>query len=121
MTRHRRVLIVDDDEWFVDEMARQLRSEYDMRKVHDAVAAMAALDVWQFAAVVLDMHLPAVNGLALLHEMQSHEDLASIPVVVISSETYDDAELAPYGVRSVLDKTSMRYGDLLAALRRELT
>jgi len=57
--------------------------------------------------------------MALLHELQSHVDLARIPVIMISSmaERLEQKKLAHYGVRQVLDKESVTPEGMLQAVR----
>jgi CheY-like chemotaxis protein len=73
-------------------------------------------------AVILDFLLTGQNALALLHELQSHSDLASIPVILCTNSASDIAadELVAYGVVAVLDKTTMYPDDIVAAIRKVL-
>lgn len=115
-----KVLIVEDDPWQRDHVAGVLkRAGMTTSQTGDAYSALDEIDEFQPDAVLLDMMLPGVNGMALLHELQSHDDLAAIPVVVmsVSSDATSD-ELAPYGVVRVLDKASAKPDDIVAAVRK---
>ena len=62
------------------------------------------------------MLLAGETGMALLNELQSHEDLARLPVVVCSNVVLDLDQLRSFGVRAVLDKARMTPDDVRAAL-----
>ena len=118
------VLLVDDDTWLADQAARYIRRELacEVLCASNGVEAMEILDEQRPDVIVLDLFMPGPNGLVLLHELQSHHDLASIPVVLCSNNasavTLD--ELAAYGVVNLLDKGTMHPEDLVGALRKAL-
>ena len=75
----KRVLIVDDDRWFAELLAKQLRGiSIDVQIVAHALEAMAAIDEHPPAVIILDIFMPGPNGLVLLQELQSHSDLAQL-------------------------------------------
>lgn len=118
------VLLVDDDAWLLDQVARYIQQELacEVLQANDGIAAMEILNESRPDAIVLDMFMPGPNGLVLLHELQSHHDLGTIPVVLcsnnVASITLD--QLSPYGVVSLLDKGTMHPEDLASALRKVL-
>lgn len=115
-----KVLIVEDDPWQRDHVAKALKSAgIASSQTGDGYSALDVIDDVHPDAVLLDMMLPGVNAMALLHELQSHDDLATIPVIVMSASS--DAtldELAPYGVVRVIDKTLAKPDDIVAAVRK---
>ena len=116
-----RVLVIDDDPWLIDEYARTLGvAGYIVERASNALDGMEVLDRLHPDCIVLDLFMPGPNGLVLLHEMRSHSDLSRIPVILISNAAADlkVAALQPYGVRQVLDKTTMTPSDIVAAVRR---
>lgn len=118
-----KVLIIEDDAWFAEQHRRTLEGAgFTVRLAADGVAGIDAIDAETPDALVIDMFLPGPNALVLLHELQSHSDLAKIPVVICSNSTVDldGAILGAYGIKSVLDKGAMRPEDLVAAVKREL-
>jgi DNA-binding response OmpR family regulator len=123
MTKTPFILIVEDDDWMAEQHARTLRSAgFSSEVVTHAFAAIDAIDVRVPDAVILDFLLTGQNALALLHELQSHSDLASIPVILCTNSASDIAadELVAYGVVAVLDKTTMYPDDIVAAIRKVL-
>lgn len=123
MTKKPRVLIVEDDEWMAQQHVRALeaagmRAEY----VSHALAAMDKLDGSAPDVLVLDVLLPGPNAFTLLHELRSHTDLAGIPAILCtnSADHLAEEDTAAYGVQRVLDKTTMRPTDLVAAVKKVL-
>lgn len=113
----KKLLIVEDDPQWAAVLERYaLEAGYTARIVVAAGQAMAMIDEWQPDGLVLDMLLAGETGMALLNELQSHEDLARLPVVVCSNVVLDLDQLRSFGVRAVLDKARMTPDDVRAAL-----
>lgn len=117
-----KVLIVEDDSWQLEHYRRVLsRRAYDVHTCAHALDAIDVIDELQPDAVVMDVRLPSVNAFGLLHELQSHADLARIPVVLMTTQAeLANRNLSHYGVREVLDKSTMQLDDMHVALQRAL-
>lgn len=123
MTKAPSVLIVEDDDWFAEQEVRTLTAAgLRVHRVGHGLAAIEELDRSTPDILVLDVFLPGPNALALLHELQSYGDLATLPIIVCSNSAADipQSVLEPYGVCRVIDKALMQPGDLAAAVNREL-
>lgn len=123
MTNRQPILIIDDDGWLASQFERLLESAgYTVRVAANALEGMDAIDKFHPKVIVLDIFMPGPNGIVLLHEIRSHSDLAHVPVVVCTNSASDipHGNLAPYGVQQVLDKTTMRPDDIVAAVRKAL-
>lgn len=121
--KNNRVLVIDDDQWLVDEYTRTLMAAgYTVERAGNALDAMETIDRLRPDVIILDLFMPGPNGIVLLHELQSHADLGLIPIILISNAAGDLKPdiLAPYGVLRVLDKTTMTPGDIVAAVKRVL-
>ena len=120
---HARVLLIDDDPWMVEQFAVTLnRAGYEAQIASNGIDGMAEIDRWHPDVVVLDIFMPGPNGIVLLHEMQSHSDLSRIPVIICTNSATDIPKdtIARYGVRMVIDKTTMEPNDIVAAVRKVL-
>lgn len=123
MTKARTILIVEDDDWLAEQHGRTLRSAgYSVDFAPHALAAMDAVDIKRPDAIILDLLLAGPNAFTLLHELQSHVDLADIPVILCtnSAEQIAGEDIEAYGVRQVLDKSSMHPDDVVAAVKKVL-
>ena len=120
----KRILLIDDDAWFVEQLARTVaKAGYEVVLARNGIEGMEQIDIAMPDAIILDFFMPGPNGLVLLHELQSHSDLAAIPVILCTNSAADVApeDLVQYGVRRVLDKTTMEPADVVAAIRKVTT
>lgn len=118
----KRVLIVEDNPLWAELLGRYATNVGAIfRTAVSPGQALELLDEWPPDIIVLDLLLTGETGMALLHELRSHEDLARIPIVVCSSVEVTDRQLQPYGVAAVLDKARMLPDDMIMVLRRLLT
>ena len=105
----KRVLIVEDDPtWamLVGKYVRQL--DWESTVVSSPQAAMDVLDTQPVDVIVLDMLLAVETGMALLNEIRSYDDLATIPIVAFTNmNTVSLASLRRYGVQALLDKAAV--------------
>lgn len=82
-----RALIIDDDfsmTMVVESVLR--RSGMDTRVVTDPTAALNVLDDFVPDVILLDLHMPGLNGLELLSLFRAHPKTAFTPVVLISGD-----------------------------------
>ena len=116
------ILLVEDDRWLADCFGVWLSADgHAIRHVTDAHDAMDAIDDSGCDVIVLDLLLPYTNGVQLLHTLQSYPDLADVPVVICSASAPADAQaFAAYGVRQVVDKTTLTPVKLRNAIKRAL-
>ena len=118
-----RILIIDDDVWFLEQLVRTVsKAGYEVATAGNGIEGMEQIDVARPDAIILDFFMPGPNGLVLLHELQSHSDLAVIPVILFTNSAADMAteDLEQYGVQRVLDKTAMEPDDVVVAIRKVL-
>ncbi len=123
MTKTPYVLVVEDDEWLAEQHVRILMGAgFQADYVVHALAAIDAVDTRLPSAIVLDVLLAGPNAFTLLHELRSHVDLAGIPIILCtnSADEIQSEAMTAYGVRAVLDKTTMHPDDLVAAIKKVL-
>ena len=117
------ILLIEDDILLGRQFTQTLNhAGYGVRWARHAGEAITYIDERLPSVIILDMLLPVTSGLTLLHELQSYGDTATIPVVLCTSiaDTVTLEELRPYGVRRLLDKTTMQPEDIVAAVKAVL-
>ncbi len=110
LPRQVEVLLVEDDPGDVL-MTREAFEDYKVRNhlhvVNDGVDALAFLrregehaDAPRPDLVLLDLNLPRMDGREVLHEIKSDPDLASIPVVVLTTSEAEEDVLRSYSLHA---------------------
>lgn len=114
-----KVLLVEDDAWFAAQQQRVLTAAgYEVFHAPDAYTAIEFVESAGVQAIVLDVLLAYNTAFTLLHELQTDSELGSVPVVMYTTqaELLHTASLRSYGVRAILDKTTMHPTDTVRAL-----
>lgn len=113
------ILIVEDDEWLAEQYKRVLTAaDFKVTVVHHALAAIQAVDDVNPDVIVLDVLLTGSTAFALLHELQSYGDTGVIPIIFCTSLANELSleNLKHYGVKRIIDKTTMLPDDLKSAI-----
>ncbi len=123
MSAKQKVLVVEDDAWLAEHYVRILMNAgYESWSTPHALAAIDHIDTRRPDVIILDVLLTGSTAFALLHELRSHVDIGNIPVVLCTSTAADLAyeDMTMYGVRQVLDKTTMIPDDIVHAVKKVL-
>jgi DNA-binding response OmpR family regulator len=120
LKRAMRILLVEDDELLGDGLAAGLRHcGYNVDWLRDGESARAALATEDYAALVLDLGLPRLDGMAVLRLLRAEGN--AIPVLILTARdtTWDKVS----GLDSGADDYLVKPVDLdeLAARLRALT
>ena len=87
----KRILLIDDEALVSDFMKKILiRSGYVVFTAFDGKEAIEMLETLYVDLIILDMHMPNMNGLDVLRHIRKHE-LTNKPVLMVSG--YHDADL----------------------------
>lgn len=119
----RKILIVEDDPWLAEQQSRVLqKAGYHTSVSPHAIAAIAAVDDDLPDVIVLDVLLTGSTAFALMHELQSYADTGGIPIILCTNLAADISidDVRPYGVRRILDKTTMEPDEVVTAVRSVL-
>ncbi len=117
------VLLVDDDEMLLHALSEVIRlrmSNVTVQTVSSAEEALNQLKQREYSAIISDMKMPGMDGLALLAYVQDHRP--DIPVLLITG--YNDRETALQAVQAgAYDyiRKPIERDDFVAALYRALS
>ena len=93
-TEPQTILLVEDDAVTSDILGHILRvNGYAVRAAADAHAALVAVEGEAPAAVVLDLHLPTMDGCELLRRIRNLPRLRHVPVAVLTGDYFVDESL----------------------------
>lgn len=83
-----KILVVDDAEVNREILRAMLEDDYEVIMAADGEEALDALKRRQddIAAVLLDLHMPKIDGFAVIADLKEHGWLQKVPVLIISSE-----------------------------------
>ena len=99
------ILVVDDSEAVRDTVSVILSvCGYQCESAKNGVEAMQRVRQRRFDAVVTDLEMPEMNGLALTSEIRQH--FSSLPVMIMTGHTDDDSRESAFraGAREFLSK-----------------
>ena len=112
-----RILVVEDDPLLADGLQAGLKQVgFDADRVQDGLEADLALRSHSYAAVLLDLGLPRLDGLALLKKLRARGD--RVPVLILTARDAIDQRIQ--GLDSGADDYVVKpvdLGELAARLR----
>jgi DNA-binding response OmpR family regulator len=112
-----RILLVEDERRAAQMLAKGLREEaYAVDVVGDGDSAVYQAAITDYDAIILDLGLPARDGIAVCREIRQHGSL--VPVLMLTARDAVDARIA--GLDSGADDYLTKpfdFGELLARLR----
>jgi YesN/AraC family two-component response regulator len=121
----RTVLIVDDEPGMLDMHARIVETHLPECRVLRAQNGQEALGIVrreQPDLVLLDLMMPVLDGFAVLEAMQAEERSRHIPVIVLTSRSLSEEDMARLnsGVASVLGKGLFSVAETLKSVEAAL-
>lgn len=96
------VLIVDDAAMNRAILEDILRDDFEIESVCNGREALDCLDANpdKYGVILLDLHMPEVDGFTVLSEMSKKGLLEKIPVIVISADQTDESESVSLDMRA---------------------
>lgn len=91
------ILVIDDDELIQKSVTDALREEgYVVHVAADAHDAMVLLKDLRPALILLDVDIPGLSGLELLHKLKASATTANVPVFMLSGHNRRDVVMEAY-------------------------
>jgi PAS domain S-box-containing protein len=97
------ILIVDDDARNLDALEVMLESSgCSFVRAQSGDEALIAMLQHDFAAIILDIRMPGMNGIELAHLVKQRRRTRDVPILFLTAHLVDDADvLRGYGVGAV--------------------
>lgn len=87
----KKILTVDDSPSVRKMVEFSLKSKgYTMGSAGDGLEAMDLLTQEPFDAIILDVNMPRMNGLEFLEKRLENDQIATIPVIMLTTEGQDE-------------------------------
>jgi CheY-like chemotaxis protein len=99
-----RVLLVDDSEAVLAYASASLAGLYEVTTATDGHQGLQKARALRPEAMLLDLSMPELNGVEVLQQMQADPELATIPIIVVSSERRRAEECLHRGASAFLEK-----------------
>ena len=102
----RSILIVDDDHIAREILGKMLEDQYEVSYAENGVTALDILkrDKLKLSLVILDLHMPQMDGYSLLKQLRRDNELRRIPVIVLTSEKGAEVESLKLGAADFIAK-----------------
>ncbi len=108
MGKKKKILIVDDDYSSRRLLERIIRSHFkcDVMQAKEGSEALQAMFMDRPDLVVLDLHMPFMNGVQVLEAVKESSALREIPIIACTGVSNDSLvrKVLQYGVKSYLVK-----------------
>jgi DNA-binding response OmpR family regulator len=99
------ILVVEDDEATCTLLRLALAEEgFDTDVAGSGPAAFALMRARRPRLILLDLHMPGMDGAAFLEELHRHEEWQSVPVLVVSAQPGTGESVGGEPVQGVLAK-----------------
>ena len=100
-----RILVVDDEERLAASIARGLEADgFSVDVVHDGLDGLWRAREGQYAAIVLDIMLPGMNGYEVCRTLRDEGNWTPILMLTAKDGEYDEAEGFEFGADDYLRK-----------------
>ena len=102
----RSILIVDDDHIAKEILGAMLKDQYEVIYAENGAVALDIIkrDKLKLSLVILDLHMPEMDGYSLLKLLRSDNELRRIPVIVLTSEKGAEVESLRLGAADFITK-----------------
>jgi putative two-component system response regulator len=119
-----RILLVDDEPVNIEVVQGYLEMDgyRHIQSTEFAPDALPLIDQFRPHLVLLDIHMPDVDGLKILKAIRADANLSTIPVVILTATSTNETKLEALqsGATDLLSKP-VHQGELLARIRNVLT
>ena len=103
---HRKVLIVDDEFIEREMLGNMLKDLYEIEYAENGAVALDTIkrEKNKLSLVILDLHMPKLDGYSLLEIMHSAPELRRIPVIVLTAEKEAEVKSLQLGAADFITK-----------------
>lgn len=102
-----RILVIDDNADHLDILQVELGQQYEVLTVLEGLDGYALAVNDDVAAIVLDVHMPLIDGWTVLQKLRTNPTTRHVPVIILTALELDDAEQTraqQFGVVTVMRK-----------------
>ena len=87
------IMVVEDDPGVREMLCRQLRAKnWRVVEAENGKEALLKLKNYQPGLILSDLMMPEMDGFELVHRLKQHEQLSSIPVIILTAKSITNQE-----------------------------
>ena len=103
---HRKILIVDDEFIEREMLGNMLNGLYEIKYAEDGEKALDTIkrEKYKLSLIILDLHMPKLDGYSLLEILRSDPELRRIPVIVLTAEKEAEVKSLQLGAADFITK-----------------
>ncbi|MBR0341898.1 MAG: EAL domain-containing protein [Oscillospiraceae bacterium] len=122
INRRRLILIVDDEQVNRELLGMIASTEFDILYAANGIEALDIIrkNVYTLSLVILDLMMPEMDGFEVLKTMQSHEEMAHIPVIILTSDKDAEVQSLKLGAADFIIKPFHSPEVILARIERTI-
>ena len=94
-------MVIDDDEDIINLFKLHLKNEFEVKSEMIGSNAIEAATTVMPKVVLLDLHMPNVDGYEVLKQFRAHPSTSSLPVICISADSTDVARDRAYELGAI--------------------
>ena len=82
------ILLVDDNPMIIDILNEVLKDDYNLKAAPNGETALKIIRKFKPDLILLDVHLPDINGYSIYKKIKNEPELSSIPVILLTGNKH---------------------------------
>jgi DNA-binding response OmpR family regulator len=119
----KKVLIIEDEEIIRGILKKKIEGEgYQVEVAEDGKEGVEKIKEVIPDIIILDIVMPRMDGFAVLEEMKKDENIANIPVIIVSNsgQPVEIDKVKEYGVKDWIVKTEFDPQEVINKIKAQL-
>lgn len=116
-----KILLVDDHALFLEEMTIALSDYFKVDSTNSSLEAVDILSKNEFKAIVIDLHMPMIDGFSLIEKIRESSNYNGCPILLLSGSLNNDKKIQALRIEfdEVLSK-SMSVDQIVIRLKNRI-
>jgi len=117
----KKVLIIEDEDVFIEIFGEKLRQEgFEVIPAKNGRWGLSKAEKGGFSCILIDMAMPAMNGLEAIKELRANEKSKDLPIIILSNTALDSEvkEALETGANEYFIKTQITPGEVAERVKK---
>ena len=117
----KKILIIDDEATSLQILQSSLgKKDYEVITAQDGVEGFSLINSHKPNLIILDVHMPNVDGYKLVRDIQSDEEIKKIPIIIVTADEKLEERFKLIGIEYYFKKP-YKIQEVLSAIAGILT